>query len=60
MQCERCHTEMSIQSTRLEAEGDKSPDTETVVWRVLEYACRSRQCPEYGKVQKTEKVRLQG
>ena len=50
---------MSIQSTRLAVEGDQSPDTETVVWRVLEYACRSRQCPEYGKVQKTEKVRLQ-
>ncbi len=60
MQCKNCHTEMRIAATRMEIEGDDSPDTETVVYRVMDYACRSRQCPEYDKVQNTVKVRLNG
>lgn len=60
MQCKNCHTEMRIVATRMEIKGDDSPDTETVVYRVMDYACRSRQCPEYDKVQNTVKVRLNG
>ena len=60
MQCKNCHTEMRIVATRMEIEGDDSPDTETVVYRVMDYTCRSRQCPEYDKVQNTVKVRLNG
>lgn len=60
MQCKNCRTEMRIVDTHVEVEGDKSPDTETVVYRVMDYACRSRQCPEYDKIQQSVKVRLNG
>lgn len=49
---------MGIVATRIEVEGDKSPDTVTRVYRVLDLACRARQCSEYGKVQAQQRVEL--
>ena len=58
MQCRGCRGEMGIVATRIEVEGDKSPDTVTRVYRVLDLACRARQCSEYGKVQAQQRVEL--
>lgn len=49
---------MEIVGNHIQVEGDKSPDTETKIYRVLELACRSRQCPEYGKIQVQKKIEL--
>ena len=58
MQCKTCKCEMEIIRHRIEAQGDNSPDTKTEVFEVLEMACRSKQCPEYGKVQAEKRVQL--
>lgn len=58
MQCRVCRCEMGIVSTHIDVEGDKSPDTETKVYRVLDLACRAKQCSEYGKVQAQQRVEL--
>ena len=49
---------MAIVDSRIQVEGDKSPDTQTRVYRVLDFACRSKQCSEYGKVQEQQRVEL--
>lgn len=58
MQCKACRCEMAIVDSRIQVEGDKSPDTQTRVYRVLDFACRSKQCSEYGKVQEQQRVEL--
>lgn len=58
MQCSACRCEMAIVASRIEVEGDKSPDTQTKVYQVLDFACRSKQCGEYGKVQAQQRVEL--
>lgn len=58
MQCKTCKCEMEIIHHRIEVQGDTSPDDKTEVFEVLEMACRSKQCPEYGKVQAETRVQL--
>lgn len=49
---------MKIVGNHIQVEGDKSPDTETKVYRILDLACRARQCPEYGKIQVQQRIEL--
>lgn len=49
MRCPECGLEAIISYSRTEVEGDKSPDTETRVFTVLEYQCRNPTCPQNGK-----------
>ena len=58
MQCKACPCELRILQSHMEFTGDESPDTETKAWQVMELGCQNRQCPEYGKVQTTERVEL--
>lgn len=58
MQCKTCRCEMKIVGNHIQVEGDKSPDTETKVYRILDLACRARQCPEYGKIQVQQRIEL--
>lgn len=44
MRCPQCDTEMRIMSSRLEVEGDDSPDTSTAVYRVMTFGCINPQC----------------
>lgn len=44
MKCPKCSLEAMITRTRMEADGDKSPDTQTEVWVVQVYQCRNPVC----------------
>lgn len=53
MQCKVCRCELRILQSRTET------DSAGNQWRVLDYACGARQCPEYGKIQEEERVAAQ-
>lgn len=49
MKCPKCGVEAAIMKTRMEADGDKSPDTQTEVWAVQVHQCRNPTCGDYEK-----------
>ncbi len=57
MICPECRNEMYICGSTLRVSGDQSPDTETVVERVLRFVCRNPQCAKKS-VEQEEAVRL--
>ncbi len=48
MNCPKCQCSLSIGTTRLEFEGDNSPDTVTKVFNVLPMVCTNPGCDNYG------------
>lgn len=44
MTCSFCGNEMYIVGSKIHVDGDRSPDTETVVVRALKYQCRNPRC----------------
>lgn len=57
MICPECRNEMYICGSVLRVSGDESPDTKTVVERVLRFICRNPQCTQKTTVRE-EAVRL--
>ena len=49
MMCPYCNVVTKIERHRVEVEGDNSPDTETRVYRVLDFVCRNPQCAHCGE-----------
>jgi hypothetical protein len=49
MKCEKCGLEAVIMRTRMDANGDQSPSTQTEVWAIQTYQCRNPACGECGK-----------
>ena len=49
MNCPGCGVPAVIMRSGTEVTGDRSPDTQTEVWSVLEYHCRNPQCIKCGE-----------
>lgn len=58
MLCPQCKIDMTVKDGGIELEGDKSPDTETIVFQKQEFLCRNKVCPNYGKIVFENKVKL--
>lgn len=50
MLCPKCNTDMMINASETQVEGDSSPDTPTIVWTVQKLVCRNPKCDNYMKV----------
>lgn len=53
MKCPLCKIEMRIGASRHVTKNDNTPDKETQLFLQQDLLCRSRQCPNYGKVVQT-------
>ena len=49
MECKYRGIACRIERNRIEVSGDESPDTETVVKRILTFVCRNPQCGHCGE-----------
>lgn len=49
MICDCCKNEMAIVGSKIALEGDDSPEEQTRVFRVLQFACRNPHCAAQGK-----------
>lgn len=58
MICKYCNIVTKIERQRVEVEGDESPDTETKVYRVLDFVCRNPQCSHCGEKVEETRVRI--
>lgn len=47
MLCPSCKTELRIQRSRTEVEGDNSESTATKVYTVQDLVCVNQECPQY-------------
>ena len=59
MNCSCCGNEMAIVGSTIALEGDNSPEEQTKVFRVLQFACRNPHCRAHGKVEE-ERILLNG
>ena len=50
MVCPICSNLLRIASSRVKVTGDGDPKTQTRVFVVQELVCRSRRCPNFGRV----------
>lgn len=59
VKCPLCKIEMRIGASRHVVKNDDTPDKKTQLFLQQDLVCRSRQCPNYGKVVKVVENEIQ-
>ena len=49
MKCPKCGMDGIIMRSGYAVSGDQSPDTTTELYRILTFACRNKQCGDFGR-----------
>lgn len=49
MKCPKCSKALQIANSKMEFEGDKSTDTETKAFQVMQMVCKNPSCSNFSK-----------